>query len=96
MVSPVHSGTCASGVASINNNFASAVYPVPFSNKLTIETDADMIALYNMVGEKIKTITLAHGQTKTEINTTDLRDGIYFYCIIKEGVVIETRKIVKN
>lgn len=89
--------TCATGVASISNDYFSSAYPNPFSNKLTIETsDADMIALYNMVGEKIRTITLPHGQTKTGINVVDLRNGIYFYCVIKEGAVIETRKIIKN
>ena len=55
-----------------------------------------MIALYNVVGEKIRTITLQHGQTKAEINACDLREGIYFYAILKEGVVIGTRKIGKK
>ena len=90
-------GTCTNGVPSINSNYLSSAYPSPFSNKLIIETsDADMISLYNIMGEKINTMLMAHGQSKTEINTTDLRNGIYFYAIIKEGVVIETRKIVKN
>ncbi|MBI4947036.1 MAG: T9SS type A sorting domain-containing protein [Bacteroidetes bacterium] len=89
--------TCTNGVASINNNFSSSAYPIPFSNKLTIETsDADMIALYNIIGENIRTITLPHGQTQTEINTADLKDGIYLYSVFKEGVVVETKKIVKN
>lgn len=89
--------TCANGVVPVNNNYFSSSYPDPFSDQLTIEVpDADMIALYNIVGEKIRTISLQHGQTKTEINAADLREGIYFYCIIKEGIVIETRKVVKN
>lgn len=91
-------GTCASGVAvSVSNNYFSAAYPNPFSSKLTFEnSEADMIALYNVVGEKIKIIIFQHGQTKVEVNAADLREGIYFYAIMKEGVVIETRKIVKK
>ncbi|MBI4931074.1 MAG: T9SS type A sorting domain-containing protein [Bacteroidetes bacterium] len=88
---------CTNSVASVNNGFSSSVYPNPFSSKLFVEfSDADLIFIYNVVGEKIKTITLSKGQTKAELNATDLREGIYFCCILKEGVVIETRKIVKN
>ena len=89
--------TCPNSVPSISNNYFSAAYPNPFSNKITIETpSADVISIYNAVGEKIKTITLQKGQTKTEINASDLSSGIYFYAILKEGVVVETKKIVKN
>ena len=89
--------TCTNAVNNPDNNYFSAAYPSPFSNKLVIEMqDADMISIYNMVGEKIKNITVQNGQTRAEINASDLRDGIYFYCILKEGAVIETRKIIKN
>lgn len=88
---------CASAVPSIESSYLSVAFPNPFSNKITIEfSGADMIALYNVVGEKIRTITLQQGQTKVEINAADLREGIYFYAILKKGVVIGTRKIVKN
>ena len=86
-----------SGVPNIDNNYFSTSYPNPFAGKVSIEvTNADMITLYNMVGEKLKSVTLPHGQTKTEIDTADLEAGIYFYSIVKEGIVVETRKIVKN
>jgi len=88
---------CTNGIASIDNSFSSSVSPNPFSSKFTIEfSNADMISLYNVVGEKIKSIALQHGQTKAEINTTDLKEGIYFYCILREGIIMETRKVVKN
>ena len=89
--------TCPNGVPSINNSFLSSVYPNPFSNKLIIESsDADMISFYNIVGEKIKSVTLQKGPPKTEINLSDLTKGIYFYSVMREGAVIETKKIVKN
>lgn len=90
--------TCSNGIASINNSFSSSVFPNPFSSKITVEFSdaAEMISIYNMVGEKIKTIALSKGQTKLEINAADLKEGIYFYSILKEGIVIETRKLVKN
>ncbi len=89
--------TCPSGISVSEIAYFSAAYPNPFSSKLTIETSAaDMISIYNFVGEKIKTILLQHGQTKAEVNTADLNNGVYFYCVLKEGIVIETKKIIKN
>ena len=89
--------TCATGVPSVDENHFSTAFPNPFSNTLTIEAaDADIINLYNITGEKIKSVSLKNGETKFEINTNELTNGIYFYCIVKEGVIVETRKIVKN
>ncbi len=88
---------CPNGVSSISGNYFSAAYPNPFTSKLTIEnSDAEMIAVYNALGENIRTIALPKGQTKTEIDGRDLKQGIYFYCILKEGLVIETKKVIKN
>ena len=89
--------TCPSGLASQSDNFSSLVYPNPFKKNLTIETpDATLISIYSLTGEKIKTISVPHGQTKTEINTTDMRQGMYFCSILKEGVLIGRRKLLKN
>jgi plastocyanin len=84
-------------VPAITNNYLSNVFPNPFSGKITIETPmADLISIYNIMGVQIKSIALKNGQTKVEVDAADLTDGIYFYSIIREGVVIETRKIVKD
>ena len=89
--------TCATGITPLSNNYFSAAYPNPFSNKVTIESsDADMIFIYNAVGQKVKSISLQQGQTKTEIDARNFSDGIYFYAVMKEGTVIETKKIIKN
>ena len=89
--------TCTNGVAAINNNEFSSAYPNPCSDKIAVEgLDADRIVFYNMIGEKIKTTDLPRGQTKVEINTADLKEGIYFYSIVKEGIVVETKKLIKN
>ena len=89
--------TCPNGLASQSDNFSSLVYPNPFENNLTIETpDATLISIYNLTGEKIKTIILTQGQKKTEINTRDMRPGMYLCSILKEGVLIGRRKLLKN
>ena len=89
--------TCPNGIASQSENFSSLVYPNPFENKLTIETpDATLISIYTITGEKIKTIILTQEQIKTEINTRDMPPGIYLCSILKEGVLISRRKLLKH
>ena len=89
--------TCPNGLASQSDNFSSLVYPNPFENNLTIETpDATLISIYSLTGEKIKTIILTQGQKKIEINTRDMIPGMYLCSILKEGVLIGRRKLLKN
>jgi len=89
--------TCATTVPSIDLENISFAYPIPFSNSITIEaTDADMINLYNILGNKIKSVSFVHGQTKIEVDAAELPKGIYFYSVIREGEIVETRKLMKN
>ncbi len=88
---------CSNGISSYNTNYFSTAYPNPFTSKLTIETsEADLISIYNAVGENVKNISPLRSQTKTEIDMRDLQSGIYFYAVLKEGVIVETKKIIKN
>lgn len=89
--------TCTTSVHDRDFNFNSSVYPNPCTNKISIEAPgADMISIYNVVGEKIKSVSFKNGQTKTEFDVAGLNRGIYFYSIIKEGIIVETKKIIKN
>ena len=89
--------TCPNGLASQSDDFSFLVYPNPFENNLTIETpDATLISIYTITGEKIKTIILTQEQIKTEINTRDMPPGIYLCSILKEGVLISRRKLLKH
>ena len=54
------------------------------------------ILIYNYIGEKVKSFPLESGQTKFEIDLATLPKGIFFYRIFKNGVVLETRKIIKD
>lgn len=90
--------TAANGVKQNNapSNFSFA-YPNPFTEKITIETPhTDQILIYNSLGEKIRSFSLENGQTKFEADLATLPKGIFFYVILKEGVVFEKRKIIKN
>jgi plastocyanin len=90
--------TAASGVKQNNtNNNLSIAYPNPFSEKVTIQTsNADQLLIYNLMGEKVRSFQIESGQTKFEADLATLPKGIFFYSIIKEGVVLNTRKIIKE
>lgn len=90
--------TAATGVHQYNelSNLSSA-YPNPFSEKVTIQiSNADQILVYSFVGEKIKSFQVETGQTKFEADLATLPKGIFFYSIIKDGIVLNTRKIIKE
>ena len=79
------------------SNHQTKAYPIPFSNSVTIEyINADQIFVYNSLGEMIKQQRLISGQSKVELDFASFSNGIYFYRIIKEGVIVETKKLVKN
>jgi len=85
------------GITSINPEPVSFAYPNPFTDNITIETpSAEMIAVYNIAGQKIKSVTVNQGQRKVEIDFAGVANGIYFYSIIKEGIIVDTGKLEKN
>lgn len=78
-------------------NVSAVLYPNPFKDKVIIHyNDADAIAIYNMIGEKIKSFELEATQTKAELNLGELPVGVYFYSTVREGVIAETKRIVKS
>ena len=90
--------TCASGIQPhITPTVLSYAYPNPFYDKITIETStADQITIFDVIGDKVLTFTLTNGQTKLEADLRSLPKGMFFYSIISEGIIIETKKIVKQ
>lgn len=67
------------------------IYPNPFSEKLYIECDypVQKINLYDMEMKKLKVTSLS------EIETEDLKSGIYFVEIVGENVS-EFKRVLKN
>lgn len=89
--------SCPSSVPSIVLSHISFVYPNPFNDKVTIQAESfDMISVYNVLGENVKSISVLYGATTVEVNTAELSKGIYLFAIMNKGVVIGTRKLVKN
>jgi hypothetical protein len=81
------------GIASL-----SKAYPNPAvsqtSFNYSIENGASAVLLVrNLLGSTVKEILLT-GSGTTQINTTDLAEGIYFYSLVVNGQTQLTRKLV--
>jgi plastocyanin len=86
----------ALGVVDPSLNLLTSVYPSPFKEKVTVKYNGiESIEFMDIVGEKIKTIEMVSNEGKLEVDFDNLPAGVYFYRTYKDGVVFETRKIVK-
>ncbi len=85
------------GIADYKVNSSSLAYPNPFTDKLSINYNGiNKIELMNVLGEQVKSIEMGGSQGTLEMNFDGMPSGIYFYSTYKEGIVSETRKIVKS
>ncbi|MCB9224651.1 MAG: T9SS type A sorting domain-containing protein [Crocinitomicaceae bacterium] len=71
-------------------------YPNPASDVFTVEmatngNDVKLI-LYNVLGERVKFQNMVDG--KNNISLSGLNNGVYFYSILRNAEVIETKKLV--
>jgi hypothetical protein len=48
-----------------------------------------------MLGEQVKNLEITTQEGKLDVYFDTLPAGVYFYRTYKEGMVVETRKIVK-
>lgn len=57
------------------------------------DTKASM-NLYDVTGKLVNTYNLQNTTGTIEINEDQLHNGIYFYCILVNGIKVNTNKIV--
>ncbi|MCB0838036.1 MAG: T9SS type A sorting domain-containing protein [Bacteroidetes bacterium] len=75
-------------------------YPNPASNRVSIDYDLPagiqeaQISIFNLIGQKMKTVDLEGINGTAEIETTGLRSGIYFLYLMVDGEDITSRKLV--
>jgi plastocyanin len=78
-------------------NVVFAAYPNPFKDKLTItHTGIDHINIFNMTGSKISSMEVSLYDTKTVLELSALPAGVYFVSTVKEGIIVETKRVVKT
>ncbi len=91
----VSSGT--TGIMEPATNLLVNVYPNPFEDKLTIKYNgASSVEVFNILGDKVKTIELMATENKVEVNFESLPSGAYFFRVYSEGIIVETKRIVKS
>lgn len=87
----------AVGVAEPATDLITNFYPNPFKEKVTIKYDGiETIDIFNIVGERIRTIELPLNDNKIEVDFSAFPSGMYFYRTYKEDdILVETRKVIK-
>ena len=81
----------------VNAIVETTIYPNPFSEETTITattyfTNATLI-LYNVVGEKVKTIAAITGNTIV-LKKGNLPNGIYVIQLLENSKIITTKKLI--
>lgn len=54
------------------------------------------IAIYNFTGVMVKSIPVSGGLGKINFAAYDLKNGVYFVCLIYEGKNIDSKKLIKK
>ena len=91
------SAKTTTGISSLDATSATMVYPNPFSDMIHIANpNAETIEVFNLAGERVKVVSVGHGQAEVEIDMSGSTNGIYIYSIIKDGASIKTGKLLKN
>jgi plastocyanin len=88
--------TSPMGISAPSVDIFTSVYPSPFKEKVNVKySGIESVEFFNIVGEKIISVELPSYEGKIEIDTEALPTGIYFYRTYKDGIVFETKKIIK-
>jgi len=84
------------GIPEPSINFLISAFPNPFTDKITFNYKGiEKIEVFNVIGKQVKSIETTGNEGTIEMNFEGLTAGIYFYRTYKDGIVVETRKIVK-
>lgn len=92
--------TWATGIESskIENNYIEA-YPNPAQNSINIAYNSlnpqnTIIAVYNVLGKKVKEITKLNKDGVSNIDITSFEAGVYFYSMIVSNKTVITKKFM--
>lgn len=83
-------------VAGINAERIS-IYPNPFNTSVTIENleDVNTIIVSNIIGQELMNVKVADSKL-VEVNTSNLRTGVYFISLIGNDGSMRTAKVIKR
>jgi hypothetical protein len=93
--------TCSTGIDEevAASAFISDAYPNPASTDFSVNYHMNTFAkseitITDVLGKKIKEVKLTEKEGNVTINTSQLKEGIYFYSLIVNNHITATRKIV--
>lgn len=78
----------------------SNAYPNPAKNMVSFDynmpysAQTASVAIYNMMGQEVIRQELNLGDSRVNINVSDLTDGVYFYSLIVNNQAVKTNKLV--
>ncbi len=101
-VSVIVNFTTAVGINDVAKSevYFSDVYPNPASNNASFsyalpkQTATAKITICNILGATVTDLQLKNLNGKKTINTSELKDGIYFYSLVVNDKVFYTRKLI--
>ena len=83
-----------------NNVSFSDAYPNPATNMVNIDYNLNnnassaSVKVINLLGSVVKTANLSVGSNKVSFDVSDLTQGVYFYSIIVDGNIYQTKKLI--
>lgn len=84
----------------LNDEFNMDVYPNPFTNELTIESNnlpaTAMIQVIDLTGKVMLSEIMSSIDNTIKLNTSTIQAGIYFLQIIDNSVLIDTKQLIKH
>ena len=81
----------------INQTFK--IYPNPFTDYLSLENSDNKsitIEIYDMVGRMVQSVNLNATDSYSNLNTSDLEAGFYFYSVYEDNKLITSGKLLKS
>ncbi len=89
--------TIATGIDEITNKSSLIAYPNPANGNVKISykvSEVSEIVFYNIVGEQVKKIMVSAGTNQIDVETSALPSGTYFYSMISDSKITETKRLV--
>lgn len=91
----IENGLSISDFSTSDSNFKNIPNPFYTTTQFTFNNiKANKIDIYNLNGQKIKTLNIGEGQSHIHFNAESLASGIYVAKLMSDNSVLATRKIV--
>ena len=82
------------------NGTVSEIYPNPASSFITLDyqltnkVNTSEVKIFNLMGSEVKSASLENNGSKLRLDISELKSGIYFYSILINNDVYQTKKLV--